>query len=147
MATFNERLASLKEEIAHIEYEMSDEVMAKKLELSNELYKLLDNNIYEKTLDISKEGVCVEGEYYDKYTDTYFCSCSHAVKKVYACENGDSYVESEEGDEFYFTENLTLKEVELIVDIVRYMLEEKEVELIINVAKDMLGKSSNIIKK
>ncbi len=124
MATFNERLAGLKEEIARIEYEMSDEVMAKKLELSNELYKLIDNDTYKGVIDISNADVCVEGEYYDKYADVYLDSCFHSVKKVYACENGDSYIESEEGEEFYFTESLTLKEVEEIVNVVKDMLEE-----------------------
>ena len=122
-ATFNERLIGLKQQIEHIEYELSDEVMAKKLELSNELCKLLDNKTYEGVIDISKEGVSIKAEYYDKYADIYVDNCSHAVKKVYACKNGLSYVESEEGEEFYFTENLTLEEVDLILTIVRYMVE------------------------
>ena len=39
-------------------------------------------------------------------------------------QNGGSYVENEDGEEFYFTENLTLKEVEEIVNAVKDMLEE-----------------------
>lgn len=124
MATFTEKQASLNAQIAHIEYETSDEVMAKKIELSNELCKLLDNDTYEGVLDISNADVCIEAEFYDKYAEVYVDSCSHLVTKVYACENGDSYVEDEDGEEFYFTENLTLQEVEEIVNTVKDMLEE-----------------------
>lgn len=124
MATFTEKQASLNAQIAHIEYETSDEVMAKKIELSNELCKLLDNDTYEGVLDISNADVCIEAEYYDKYAEVYIDSCFHPVAKVYACENGNSYVEDEDGEEFYFTENLTLQEVEEIVNTVKDMLEE-----------------------
>lgn len=124
MATFTERLANLKAQIAHIEYEMSEEVMAKKIELSNELCRLLDNDTYEGVLDISNADVCIEAEYCDEYAEVFIDSCFHPVKRVCACENGDSYVENEDGEEFYFTENLTLKEVEEIVTAVKDMLEE-----------------------
>lgn len=124
MATFTERRANLNAQIAHIDYETSEEVMARKIELSNELCRLLDNDTYEGVLDISSAEVCIEAEFYDKYADVYVDSCSHPVTRVCACENGESYVENEDGEEFYFTENLTLKEVEEIVDTVKDMLEE-----------------------
>lgn len=124
MATFTEKLAVLKSQIAHIEYEMSEEVMSRKNELSNELCKLLDNDTYEGVLDISNAEVRIEAEYYDKYADVYVDSCFHPVKNVYACNDGDSYVENEDGEVFYFLENLTLKEVEEIVNTVKDMLEE-----------------------
>ncbi len=124
MATFTERLANQKAQISHIEYEMSEEVMARKIELSNELCRLLDNDTYEGVIDISNAEVCIEAEHYDKYAEVYIDSCSHPVTRVCSCENGDSYVEDEDGEDYYFTENLTLQEVEEIVDTVKDMLEE-----------------------
>jgi hypothetical protein len=126
MATFTERRASLNAQISHIDYETSEEVMARKIELSNELCRLLDNDTYEGVLDISGADVCIEAEFYDKYAEVYVDSCFHPVTRVCACEDGESYVEDEDGEEFYFTENLTLNEVEEIVNTVKDMLEELE---------------------
>ena len=126
MATFTERRANLNAQISHIDYETSEEVMARKIELSNELCRLLDNDTYEGVLDISDAEVCIEAEFYDKYAEVYVDSCFHPVTRVCACENGESYVEDEDGEEFYFTENLTLNEVEEIVNTVKDMLEELE---------------------
>lgn len=124
MTTFTERQANLNAQISHIEYEMSEEVMVRKIELSNELCRLLDNDTYEGILDISDADVCIEAEDYDEYADVYVDSCFHPVTRVCAREDGKSYVEDEDGEEYFFTENLTLKEVEEIVNTVRDMLEE-----------------------
>ena len=127
MATLADKLASLKAQVSNLEYELSDEVKEKKIALSNELYRLLDNEKYEGAINIADSNILVEGEYYDKYAEIYVESYRRPVENVYACENGDSYVEDEDGEVFYFLDNLTLLEVEDIVSAVKEIIEDDQI--------------------
>ena len=123
METLANKLASLKAQVSNLEYELSNEVKAKKIALSDEICKLLDVK-YNGTINIADANVLVEGEYYDKYAEVYVENYSRPVKSVYACEYGDTYVEDEDGEEFYFLDHLTLSEVENIVAAVKDTIDD-----------------------
>ena len=125
MATLANKLESLKAQVSNLEYELSNEVKAKKIALSDELCRLLDDG-YNGAINIINENVMVEGEYYDKYAEIYVESFRRPVEFVYACEDGESFVEDEDGEQFYFLDHLTLLEVENIVAAVKETIEEIE---------------------
>lgn len=132
--TLENKLASLKAQVANLENELSEEVKAKKIALSDELYRLLDNekyngaiNIKHADVNIKHADVLVEGEYYDKYTEIYVENYRRPVEFVYAAENGDSYVEDEDYEQFYFLDHLTLMEVEDIVSAVKDTIEDDQI--------------------
>lgn len=126
MTTLANKLESLKAQVSNLEYELSNEVKAKKIALSDELYQLLDNEEYNGTINIKDADIYVEGEYYDKYTEVYVENYRRPVENVYASDSGDSYVDDEDGEEFYFLDNLTLSEVEQIVSAVKDIIYENE---------------------
>lgn len=119
MVTLENKLASLKAQVSNLENELTNEVKAKKIALSDELYRLLDNEKYNGAINIMDANVLVDGEYYDKYTEIYVENFRRPVEFVYASDRGDSYVEDEDGEQFYFLDHLTLLEVENIVAAVK----------------------------
>jgi hypothetical protein len=127
MATLANKLENLKAQVANLEYELSNEVKAKKIALSDEIYRLLDNEKYNGAINIEDADVMVEGEYYDKYAEVYEENYRRPVENVYACEDGDSYVEDEDGEQFYFLDHLTLSEVEEIVSAVKDIIEDDQI--------------------
>jgi hypothetical protein len=126
MATLENKLASLKAQVANLENELSEEVKAKKIALSDELYRLLDNEKYNGAINIAYSNILVEGEYYDKYAEIYVENFRRPVENVYASDCGDSYVEDEDGEEFYFLDHLTLLEVEDILSAVKETIEDDQ---------------------
>lgn len=126
MATLAKKLESLKAQVANLEYELSNEVKAKKIALSDELYRLLDNEKYNGAINIADSNILVEGEYYDKYAEIYVENFRRPVENVYASDSGDSYVEDEDGEEFYFLDHLTLLEVENILSAVKETIEDDQ---------------------
>lgn len=126
MTTLENKLASLKAQVENLENELSNEVKAKKIALSDELYQLLDNEKYNGTINIAESNILVEGEYYDKYAEIYVENFRRPVENVYASDSGDSYVEDEDGEEFYFLDHLTLLEVENIVSAVKETIEDDQ---------------------
>jgi hypothetical protein len=126
MATLANKLENLKAQVSNLEYELSNEVKAKKIALSDELCRLLDDK-YNGAINIINENVMVEGEYYDKYAEIYVESFRRPVEFVYACEDGDSFVEDEDGEQFYFLDHLTLSEVEEIVAAVKDIVEDNQI--------------------
>ena len=125
--TLENKLASLKTQVANLENELSEEVKAKKIALSDELYRLLDNEKYNGAINIKHANVLIEGEYYDKYAEIYMENYRRPVEFVYAAENGDSYVEDEDEEQFYFLDHLTLMEVEDIVSAVKDTIEDDQI--------------------
>ena len=123
--TLENKLAGLKAQVSNLEYELSNEVKAKKIALSDELCRLLDDN-YNGAINIIDSNIMVEGEYYDKYAEIYVENFRRPVEFVYACEDGESFVEDEDGEQFYFLDHLTLLEVENIVAAVKDTIEDIE---------------------
>jgi hypothetical protein len=126
MTTLENKLASLKAQVANFENELSNEVKAKKIALSDELYRLLDNEKYNGAINIAYSNILVEGEYYDKYAEIYVENFRRPVENVYASDSGDSYVEDEYGEVFYFLDHLTLFEVEDILSAVKKTIEDDQ---------------------
>lgn len=125
MGTLEINLENTKNKVAHYEYELSDEVKAKKIELGKELYNLLNTEDYEGSIDVEDSDLSIEGEYYDKYIDYYNPNCKLSIVVVNAgSEDGDDcYVEDENGYEHSFLDDLTLAEVETIVNEVKSIIE------------------------
>ena len=123
--TLEHKLASLKAQVENLEYELSNEVKAKKIALSDELCRLLDDK-YNGAINIINANVMVEGEYYDKYAEIYVENFRRPVEFVYAADCGESFVEDEDGEQFYFLDHLTLLEVENIVAAVKETIEDIE---------------------
>ena len=127
MATLANKLESLKAQVSNLEYELSDEVKAKKIALSDEIYQWLDNEKYNGAINITDANVMVEGEFYDKHEEVYEENYRRPVEFVYASKNGDSYVEDEDKEQFYFLDHLTLSEVEEIVSAVKDIIEDDQI--------------------
>lgn len=128
MATLANKLENLKAQVSNLEYELSNEVKAKKIALSDELCRLLDDK-YNGSINIINANVMVEGEYYDKHAEIYEENYRRPVEFVFACEDGESFVEDEDGEQFYFLDHLTLSEVEDIVSAVKDTIEDIEDDL------------------
>ena len=126
MATLANKLENLKAQVSNLEYELSNEVKARKIALSDEVYRLLDNE-YRGAINIIEANVMVEGEYYDKHAEVYEENYRRPVEFVFACENGDTFVEDEDGEQFYFLDHLTLAEVEEIVAAVKDIIEDNQI--------------------
>lgn len=126
MITLANKLASLKAQVSNLEYELSNEVKAKKIALSDEICQLL-NGKYNGTINIADANVLVEGEYYDKYAEIYMENFRRPVENVYACEDGDTYVEDKDCEQFYFLDHLTLLEVEEIVAAVKDTIDNNQI--------------------
>jgi hypothetical protein len=125
MATLESKLQSTKNQVSILEYELSDEVMNKKIALSDELYDLLDS--YDGAINIADKEIMVEGDYYDKHTEIFIENYRRPIEMVYGCKDGASYVDDEDGEEFYFMEDLTLSEIEEIVLAVKETIEDDQV--------------------
>lgn len=125
MGTLEINLENAKNKVTHYEYELSDEVKAKKIELGKELYNLLNTEDYEGSINVEDSDLSIEGEYYDKYTDYYNPNCKLSIVVVNAgSEDGDDcYVEDENGYKHSFLDDLTLAEVETIVNEVKSIIE------------------------
>lgn len=126
MATLENKLENLKAQVSNLEYELSEEVKAKKIALSDEIYRLLDNE-YRGFINIMDANVLVESDYYDKYTEVYVENYRRPIEFVYACENGDTFVEDKDGEQFYFLDHLTLSEVEEIVAAVKDIVGDDQI--------------------
>lgn len=125
MGRLADNLKNATNKVKWYEYETSEEVTNKKLELGKEIYKMLlvDEDGFSKGMDLTDTDLAIEGEYYDKYTDYYNPCCKKAITGLTQDENGNCLVEDEDGDEYYFVEDLTLAEVESIYNEVKEIIE------------------------
>ena len=124
MGRLTDNLENAKTKVANYEYELSEEVKTKKSNLGKELFDLLNNEDFEGRIDVTDCDLTIEGEYYDKYTDYYNPNCKLAIVEVVA-NSEECYVEDEDGNEYFFEDDLTLYEVESIVNEVKSIIEYK----------------------
>lgn len=122
MGRISDNLTNAKAKVAYYEYELSDEVKAKKLDASKEIYNLLKNQ--NGTINIEGSGISIDGEYYDKYLDYYNPNATFELIAVFAYDEDGAFVEDEDKNEHFFIEDLTLSEVENILREVKDRLEE-----------------------
>mgnify|MGYP003300487191 FL=1 len=125
MGRLADNLENATNKVKWYEYETSEEVTNKKLELGKEIYKMLlvDEDGFSNGMDLTDTDLTIEGEYYDKYTDYYNPCCTKAIVGLTQDEDGNCLVEDEDGDEYYFVEDLTLAEVENIYNEVKEIIE------------------------
>ena len=140
MATSADKLQTAKAQVSYLEYELSDEVMAKKKAMSDELCQLIDNDTYGGVMDLTGTGLYVECDYYDTYTEIVVDNYRMPIVEVCANPDGGSFVVDEEGDEHYFIEHLTTEEVEYILNEVRAFVHEdnETAELVEQMEEDEL---------
>ena len=84
MGRLQNNLNNAKARLDFCEYELSEEVKAKKIALSKKLYKLLDNEKYNNSINIENANFCIECEYYDEHLDYYNPNCSVYLTDVFA---------------------------------------------------------------
>ena len=84
-------------------YELSDEVVNKKLELQSIMSNILETDKYEQGLDISDFDICVERTDYDYCSETE-TTFQVPISKVFSCD-GEVYVEDFDRNE-YFLEDI-----------------------------------------
>jgi hypothetical protein len=125
MGRLADNLENATNKVKWYEYETSEEITNKKLELGKEIYKMLlvDEDGFSNGMDLTDTDLTIEGEYYDKYTDYYNPCCKKAIVSLTQDEDGNCLVEDEDGDEYYFVEDLTLAEVENIYNEVKEIIE------------------------
>lgn len=125
MGRLADNLENATNKVKWYEYETSEEITNKKLELGKEIYKMLlvDEDGFSNGMDLTDTDLTIEGEYYDKYTDYYNPCCTKAIVSLTQDEDGNCLVEDEDGDEYYFVEDLTLAEVENIYNEVKEIIE------------------------
>ena len=121
MGRLLDNITNAKARVAYYEYELSDEVKARKLEASKEIFNLLIPN--NGTVNIESAGICIDGEYYDKYLDYYNPNATFELTAVFAYDEEGAFVEDEDGNEHFFLDDLTLSEVETILSEVKDRLE------------------------
>lgn len=126
MKSIANKLDSLKAQVNELEKQLSEETSLKKIELGNEIFRLLDNEKYKGEIDITDQYVMIDGEYYDKYTDVYIEDYKRRITNVYPSLDGDGWAEDEDGEEIYFEQHLTLEQVEEILQAVKDTIEENE---------------------
>ena len=126
MKSIANKLDSLKAQVNELLKQLSEETSLKKIELGNEIFRLLDNEKYKGEIDITDQYVMIDGEYYDKYTDVYIEDYKRRITNVYPSLDGDGWAEDEDGEEIYFDQHLTLEQVEEILQAVKDTIEENE---------------------
>lgn len=125
MGRLADNLENATNKVKWYEYETSEEITNKKLELGKEIYKMLlvDEDGFSNGMDLTDTDLTIEGEYYDKYLDYYNPCCTKSIVSLTQDEDGNCLVEDEDGDEYYFVEDLTLAEVENIYNEVKEIIE------------------------
>lgn len=125
MGRLANNLENATNKVKWYEYETSEKITNKKLELGKEIYKMLlvDEDGFSNGMDLTDTDLTIEGEYYDKYTEYYNPCCIKAIVSLTQDEDGNCLVEDEDGYEYYFVEDLTLAEVENIYNEVKEIIE------------------------
>jgi hypothetical protein len=123
MGRLQDNLNNAKARLDFCEYELSEEVKAKKIALSKKLYNLLNNENFNNTLNIEDANICIECEYYDDHLEYYNPNCSVYLTDVFAYDPEESFVEDEDGNQHFFLEDLTLSEIENILEEIKDLLD------------------------
>jgi hypothetical protein len=98
---------------ADYSYEMSNKVVNKKRQLSEKLYDLFD------------EYFGVEAEAVEELTDNVEITIGDNIKIVYiAAEEYDACLEDENGNNYFFIEDLTLKEIKNVISKIKKIIKE-----------------------
>lgn len=119
-------LNNAKARLDFCEYELSEEVKAKKFALCKELFYLLHNNTYNNSINIEDANMYVENDHYDKHLDYYNPNCKFYLTNIFVYDTDDAFVEDEDGNEYSFIDDLTLNEVEKIVAEVKYLIDDED---------------------
>lgn len=100
-------------------YELSNEVVARKLEWQKQIAEMIENDEYNGVLNIEDEYISVETEGYDNSSDDYFYTEKDVIEvRSY---NGEVYVVDYDGDEYYLDDikESTMKSIyESVVELV-----------------------------
>ena len=122
MGTLKDNLKLLEALQAHLNYELSEPVLAEKRKLGQELAELLDNEEYEGVLDLSEEGIEIGGRWESEYSGEVNLEKKVYVCNVYATKDGDFYIDDDDDYEHFFEDDITLADVKAIVDAAKSLL-------------------------
>ena len=100
-------------------YELSNEVVARKLEWQKQIAEMIENDEYNGVLNIEDEYISVETEGYDKSYDDYFYTEKDVIEV--GSYNGEVYVVDYDGNEYYLDDikESTMKSIyESVVELI-----------------------------
>ena len=104
-------------------YELSNEVVARKLEWQKQIAEMIENDEYDGVLNIEDEYISVETEGYDTSYNDYFYSEKEVVEvRSY---DGEVYVVDFDGDEYYL-DDIKESTMKSIYEAVVELTEENE---------------------
>lgn len=99
MGYLQDKLRETQQLLDFYKYELSEEVVNRKLDLQKWIGEQLENDKYEGVLDIADECITLETELYDDVTSTTSTFFVNIVKVV--SNDGEVYVEDRDGNEYF----------------------------------------------
>ena len=121
MGYLQDKLTEAHNIVKHYEYEISKEVINRKLEWEEQIAERLESDEYDGVLDIEDEGLEMKVESYDKYLDSTSTYNAYLVKV--ASNDGNVYVEDGDGEE-YFIDDIDERTFKSIYETVMNLTEE-----------------------
>jgi hypothetical protein len=115
MGYLHEKRNEYKRLLDFYNYELSNEVVNRKLEWQKEIAKLLENEKYDGILNIEDECISVVTDDYDTYLDMSFPKSADIA--IVASNDGEVYAQDADGNE-YFLEDITEAVFERIYEAV-----------------------------
>lgn len=123
MGYLNERKNKALRMLEFCNYELSNDVVALKMEQQTKISELIENEKYDGCLNVGGYGLTIETTDYDNYNDVE-TECYKEIIKV--CSNdGEVYVEDFDEKE-YFIDDIDSITFKMIYDLVNDIVESRE---------------------
>lgn len=123
MGYLNERKNKALRMLEFCNYELSNDVVALKMEQQTKISELIENEKYDGCLNVEGCGLTIETTDYDNYNDVE-TECYKEIIKV--CSNdGEVYVEDFDEKE-YFIDDIDSITFKMIYDLVNDIVESRE---------------------
>lgn len=118
MGYLHQRKRDAEQQLAVFNYELSNEVVNRKLELQKEISRLLENDKYDGILNIEDYCIAVETEGYDRMGETYYYDMRDIVMVI--SSDGEVYVQDADANEYFLDDirEITFNEIyEAVVEL------------------------------
>lgn len=99
MGYLHQRKRDAEQQLAVFNYELSNGVVNRKLELQKEMSRLLENDKYHGILNIEDYCISVEADGYDLMGETYYYDMREIVDIV--ATDGEVYVRDRNNNEYF----------------------------------------------
>ena len=118
MGYLHQRKRDAERQLAVFNYELSNMVVNRKLELQKEMSRLLENDKYNGILNIEDYCISVESDGYDLMGETYYYNMREIVMVI--SNDGEVYVQDADGNEYFLDDirEATFEEIyEAVVEL------------------------------